>query len=106
VRRRIEDVQSNARVRILVQGSDLRSATATCEVTDGEAHLRKIDLPGSGVIDALRAVEREGRSVRLEVVDAHVEILVLVRDEDSVMLVRRKLPRHDVARTAPHVVVA
>src|SRR2546427_10024761 len=38
--------------------------------------------------------------------DAHVEALVLVRDEDRVALVRRELAGHDVARAAPEVIVA
>src|SRR6266508_3512610 len=78
------------RVRVLIEGCDLLRATATRESADREAHAREIHLSGP----------------RVEVMDAHVEAFVLVRDEDRVVPVRREFPRHDVAGAAPRVLLA
>src|SRR6266508_4105374 len=94
------------RVRVLIEGRDLLRAAATRESADREAHAREIHLSGPRVVHALAAAERERGTARVEVMDAHVEAFVLVRDEDRVVPVRREFPRHDVAGAAPRVLLA
>src|SRR5438093_6572556 len=103
-RRWVEKIHAHARVRILVQRGELLRAAGPRETSGREAHTREIDLLRRRVVDALRAAERERRSVRVEIVYAHVEALVLVRDEYRVAVVRRELSGHDVASPTPEVV--
>src|SRR5437773_12182393 len=75
-RRRIEDVDLDLEVRVLVDHRDLVDAVGACEMSGEEARLRRIDLTGTGVVRATVAGVEETRSrgdqveaLELEVVD-------------------------------------
>ena len=58
--RRVEDVQPDAEVRVLVEGGELLRARAAGEVPDGEPGARRVELPGARVVDALDPAKCEG----------------------------------------------
>src|SRR5439155_26217109 len=106
LRARIEDVQTHARVRVLVERGDLVRTPGAREMPDGETRARRVELTSSGVVDPLRPAERQGRTVRLERVDPQVEVLALVGDKERVPIGPRELAAQQGTSSAPRIVIA
>ena len=105
-RRRDEDVHADLEVRVLVDRGDLVRSVRPAEVPDDEARPRGVVLPRTGVVDALVPAVKERRAGRLEVVDAHVEVVVLVDEEEPVVTGAGEVAREDGLGPAPCVAVA
>src|SRR5207247_4555663 len=80
-RGRREHVDADPEIGVLVDRCHLIGTIRTREVPDGEARASRVVLSDARVVNALVPAVDELLAIRLEVVDAHVEVVVLVDGE-------------------------
>src|SRR5439155_22045437 len=93
-------------VGVLVDRRHLIGTVRTGEVPDREARASRVVLSNARVEDALGPSVDELLPIRLEGVDAHVEVVVLVDGEQTAATGGREGAREEGLRTAPRIGVA
>src|SRR6185312_6256135 len=100
---RIEDEHARLRVRRLVERRVLLRSAGAREPTDRKACEGEVELRGPRVVRALGPSEVECGPRGVEVVDAHLKVVVLIGDHDAVVAVAREVTAEDGPSSDPVV---
>src|SRR5690349_18699510 len=98
-------MDADARVWILVERGKLVGTGPPGESSGHEHRPRRVVLARPGVVHTIIPVVQEPPAIRLEIVDAHLEVVVLVDEQQSVVPDRRKVPAQNGLRSTERVAV-